>query len=296
MEKNLGTGLTEDQKKLVKKATYASVAVAFLLMGMKYFAWLITDSVSLLATLVDSFLDAGASILNLFAVRHAMQPPSEEYKFGHGKAEALAALGQALFIIGSSIFLMFEAYEKFYAPEPVTETTIGIIIMVASIAITLILVRYQQNVVRQTKSLAISADSLHYFSDVLINSGVILSLLGTWYFGWAWLDPVFGFILAIYILFTAVQIVKEPLQVLMDKELNEESRLLIAKIVTSVKNVKGFHELKTRSSGPRVFIQLHIDMDKNLSFQQAHDTAEEVIRKIEASFPGAEVLVHEDPV
>ncbi len=289
-------GVIRQNKQLVKNATYASIGMACILIGLKYFAWSMTGSISLLSTLLDSFLDLSASVLNFFAVRHAMRPPTENYTFGHGKAEALSALAQAAFIMGSALFFILEVYERFFYPEDIQETGIGIAVMALSIALTIFLVGYQRRIIRKTKSLAIYADSLHYFSDVLINGCVIISLTGTWYFGWEWLDPISGLCIAFYVVYMAVKITIRPLQVLMDRELCEEDRKKIVSIIMKHKEIKGFHELRTRSAGQSVFIQMHLELDKKLSLQRAHEIADEVMKAIEKVFPGAEVLIHQDPV
>ena len=176
----------------MRLATYASVATAVILIGVKLAAWIYTDSVSLLSTLIDSLLDAIASLINLLAVRHALSPPDREHRFGHGKAEPLAALAQATFISGSAVFLVFEASHRLFALEPLEHVGLGIWVMVFAIVVTFVLTRFQAYVVRQTNSLAIEADSLHYVGDMLINGAVIVALLLVSKLGWLWADPVFG--------------------------------------------------------------------------------------------------------
>lgn len=286
----------QERRSLVKRATLVAVVVAGILVCLKFFAWWMTDSISLLSSLLDSLLDTGASFLNLLAVRHAMRPPTDNYRFGHGKAEALAALAQSGFIVTSAVLVMKEAISRFTHPEIIESTGIGVGVMVISIIMTLGLVRFQRQVIAKTESLAVSADSLHYYSDVLMNSGVIVSLVGSWYFGWLWLDPLFGLFISVYIFITAIRIVLQPLQVLMDRELPESYHDKIVDIVMTHPGVKGYHELKTRTSGLRVFIQLHLDLDKNLSLQEAHDIADGLEKKLEHLFPSAEVLIHQDPV
>ena len=290
------TKLTGPQAgRLLRLATAASVTTASVLIAVKLVAFLLTDSVSILSTLVDSLLDAGASLLSLFAVRHALVPADREHRFGHGKAEPLAALGQAAFITGSAIFLMIEASQRFVSPRPVTHGEIGIAVMVFSILATLALVALQRYVIRRTGSLAIKADSLHYVGDILVNAAVIVALVATTQFGWRYIDPIFGVIIAVYILYNAWQIAKGALDMLMDRELPEEDRQKIRDLALAHPSVVGIHDVRTRASGPQIFIQAHIEMDGGLSLLKAHSVADEVEERLLEAFGGAEVILHQDP-
>ena len=175
---------SETAKRLMQRATLAAVCVALLLIALKLAAWLITDSVSLLSSLADSAMDALASLVNLIAVRHALQPADSEHRFGHGKAEPLAGLGQAAFISASGIYLIVEAVGRLIEPRAIERGGVGLGVMVFSIAVTSALVAYQRSVVRRTDSLAIRADSVHYATDILINAGVIVSLLLVMFLDW----------------------------------------------------------------------------------------------------------------
>jgi len=281
--------------RLMQWATYASVSVAGVLIVTKFVAWLMTDSVSILSTLIDSFLDAAASLVNLIAVRHALQPADKEHRFGHGKAEALAGLAQSAFIFGSAMFLFLEAGERFVNPRSIDNTTVGYAVMVFSIVATIGLVIFQKYVVARSGSTAISADSLHYQTDILVNLSVILSLFLVSRMDIKWADPAFAIGIAAYIVYSAWQIGREAFQILMDRELPDEDRKRIKDIVLEQKGVLGMHDLRTRSSGLQVFIQLHLEMDGNMPLSEAHEIADAVESKIEAAFPNAEVIVHEDP-
>lgn len=281
---------------LVKKASYASVCVAVILIVIKFIAWYATNSLSLQATLIDSLLDAAASIINMIAIRHAHRPPNEKYRFGHGKSEAIAAIGQSLFITGSGLWLVYEGTHRLLDQEPITGSAMGIGVMVISMALTYFLIKFQLYVVERTNSAAINADSLHYRSDFLINGGVIVSLVCSFYLGLTWFDPLFGAVIAIYIIYTAWQIASDAFGVLMDKELNPEVRKKITAIARKHPQVHGTHQLRTRSSGFRTFIQLHLELDGNLTLLQAHAIADAVENDIMQEFPEAEVIIHEDPV
>ena len=288
-------GSSAEGARLMCLATYASVAVAGFLILIKLAAWLYTDSISLLSTLIDSLLDVVASLINLFAVRHALVPVDREHRFGHGKAEPLAALGQTAFITGSALFLVFAAGHRLFDPRPVLHSDIGIAVMVVAIVVTFALTRYQAYVVRKTGSVAIKADSLHYVGDMLVNAAVIVALLLASEFGWAVADPLFGLAIAGYIMFNAWRIAHGSLDMLMDRELPEQERARIREIVLEHPSVIDMHDLRTRASGRKTFIQVHIELDGALSLYRAHDVADEVEASLRAAYPGAEVILHQDP-
>jgi ferrous-iron efflux pump FieF len=279
----------------MRLATYASVSVAVVLIVAKYAAWLAIDSVSLLSTLIDSLLDAGASLINLFAVRQALQPADREHRFGHGKAEALAGLAQAAFICGSAVFLLIEAVKRFIEPRVLENTETGIAVMIFSIALTVVLVLFQRYVVRQTDSVAIDADSVHYRMDLLVNASVIVSLILATKMGWRWADPLFATAIAGYIVWGAGAIGFRALNLLMDRELPDAERERIRQIVLAHPGVRDMHDLRTRSSGLQQFIQLHLEMDGALTLTRAHEISNQVEAEIERAFPKAEVIIHEDP-
>lgn len=281
--------------RLKGRAALASVGVASLLIAAKTAACFLTGSVSMLSTLVDSLLDLAASLLNLLAIRQAAVPADREHRFGHGKAEPLAGLGQAAFIGGSAAFLLFEAGQRLLTPVPVENGAIGIVVMLTSIAMTLALVTYQKWVIRQTNSVAIGADSLHYTSDLIVNVGVIAALILSTLLGWTRADPLIAFGVSIYILISAWQVFHGSLNLLMDRELPEDDRERIKTIAMSHPGVRAMHDLRTRSSGTQTFIQLHLELDSELSLGEAHRISDEVMDQIEEAFPMAEVLIHEDP-
>lgn len=281
--------------RLMRAATYASVIIASILILIKLGGWFATNSLSLLATSIDSILDFGASIVNLIAIRHALQPADKEHRFGHGKAEALASLAQAAFIAGSGIFLFLESVERFLEPRVVQNTDIGIGIMVVAIILTAILVGFQAYVVNKTNSIAISADSLHYRADILVNIAVIISLFLSANFNWVIADPIFALLIVFYMLFGAFKIGVTALEVLMDKEFPDEDRKRIKDIAESHEKVLSIHDMRTRSSGANSFIQFHAEMSKDISLLEAHEIADEVMYMVEKSFPNTEVLIHQDP-
>lgn len=278
----------------MKRATYASVSVAALLIVAKLVAWNLSGSVSLLATLIDSVLDAMASLVNLFAVRHALSPADREHRFGHGKAEALAGLAQAVLIAGSALFLMLEASQRLLAPLPLESVGMGMLVMLFSIGLTLALLSYQHRVIRLTDSTAIRADALHYRTDLLVNASVLLALgLSIW--GWPGFDALFAIGIALYILYSAWEIVMHAFEHLMDRELPDAERQEIKHIVREHPQVSGMHDLRTRRAGAATFIQLHLELDDELSLLQAHTISDEVEASIQQRFPAADVIIHIDP-
>lgn len=280
---------------LMKLATYASVTVATVLIITKAAAWVLTDSISMLSTLIDSLLDVGASLLNLIAVRHALEPADKEHRFGHGKAEALAGLAQAAFIAGSAMFLVVQAVERLFNPRLLINTEIGYWVMVLAIALTVALVAFQRYVVRKTGSIAITADSAHYQMDILVNGSVIVSLFLASQFGLAWADPMFAIGIAAYIVWGAWQIGATSMNMLMDRELPDADRQRIREIALSHPSVLGVHDLRTRSAGNQLFIQMHLEMNGDITLHDAHVISDQVEASVMKAFPNAEVLIHEDP-
>src|SRR5438874_353590 len=282
-------------QRLRLRATYASLAVAAVLIAAKFAAWISTGSVALLSSLVDSLVDLAASLVSFFAVRHAAVPADREHRFGHGKAEPLAALGQSAFLIGSAMLLMAEAVRRLVQPAAVTNPGTGIAVMVFSIVVTLGLVTYQRHAVRQTGSLAIGADELHYRSDLILNGSVILTLLLGQTLRLPILDPLLGGAIGIWIIYGAVRIARLSLTQLMDRELPDDERARIRAIAESRPEVSAVHDIKTRVAGPTAFIQLHIEMDGEMNLLHAHEVSDAVEAELGRAFPHAEIIIHEDP-
>jgi ferrous-iron efflux pump FieF len=290
---HLATG-PEETARLMRLATYASISVASVLIVAKLVAWGMSDSISLLATLIDSVLDALASLINQVAVRHALTPADKEHRFGHGKAEALAGLSQSMFIAGSAGFLLLEAGRRIINPTPVEAPGIGMLVMVFSIFATMLLLGVQNHVIRKTNSTAIKADAMHYRVDLLVNGSVILAL---WLSarGWSEFDALFAFAIAIYILYSAWEIIRVSYDQLMDRELPDEQRETIKQRVLQHKKVRGLHDLRSRHSGVMTFIQLHLELDDDLSLLEAHKISDEVEMSLLKVFPGSEIIIHIDP-
>ncbi|CAH0534577.1 Ferrous-iron efflux pump FieF [Vibrio stylophorae] len=282
-------------QQLVQWAALAATIVASLLLTSKLVVWWYTESVSMLASLVDSALDLLASLTNMLVVRYALQPADEEHRFGHGKAESLAALAQAAFISGSACFLVLNGVERFFRPQDIQSPELGVGISFVAILVTLALLSFQRYVVRQTQSQAIAADALHYQSDLLMNGAILVALALSWW-GWWWADPVFAVLIGVYILVSAGKMAQQAVQSLLDRQLPEDECKLIYQRALAVPQVCGAHQLRTRQAGEIRFIQLHIELDDELSLIDAHTVADQVEDAILEQFPAADVLIHLDPL
>ncbi|MGD2074252.1 MAG: cation diffusion facilitator family transporter [Gammaproteobacteria bacterium] len=282
------------KRRLLHLATGASVATAGILIAAKLAAWLLTGSVSVLASLVDSLMDAAASVVNLIAVRYSLEPPDAEHRFGHGKAESLAGLAQATFIGGSAVFLVLHAVDRLLHPRPLQDVPVGVSVMVFAIAATLVLLAIQRYVIRRTGSTAIRADSLHYRSDLLVNASIILALMLETR-GWTGFDPVFALAIAAYILYSAWHIGHDAFQLLMDRELPPEMQERVRRVALDDARVLGIHDLRTRQSGQTPFVQLHIELHPDMSLTEAHAIADHIESAIRETLPGADVIIHQDP-
>jgi len=228
-------------------------------------------------------------------VRHAATPADREHRFGHGKAEPLAALGQSAFLVGSAMLLMAEAIRRLVSPEPVANPPAGIAVMLFSIVVTIGLVTYQRHVVHHTGSLAIGADELHYRGDIILNFSVIATLLLGQMFSVPLLDPLFGAAVGVWIIYSAVKIARLSLTQLMDRELPDPERARIREIAENNPDVTAVHDIRTRIAGPTAFIQLHIEMDGAMNLLHAHEVSDAVEAELHRAFPHAEVIIHEDP-
>ena len=285
---------TREHARLLRLATRASLAVASILIVSKAVAWFLSGSVSLLAGLTDSVLDGAASLLNLLAVHYALQPADDDHRYGHGKAEAMAGMAQALFIAVSALLIGYQAIERLQDPRPLHQAGIGIAVMILSLLLTLALLKLQYRVIRETGSNAVRADSLHYRSDLLLNSSILVALLLA-HFGWPQLDAMFGLGIALYILWSASLIARESTAILMDKELPSDVSEQMLALACGVPGVLGAHDLRTRMSGNHWFVQLHLELPGTLTLAAAHTLCDQVEEAINKQFPRAEVLVHADP-
>ena len=283
-----------EHARLLRLATRASVAVACVLIVTKAIAWWLSGSVSMLAGLTDSLLDGVTSLLNLLAVHYALRPADDDHRYGHGKAESLAGMAQALFIAGSAVLIALQAFERLKHPEPVGAPWLSIGVIILSLGLTMALLMLQHRVVRETGSNAVRADSLHYRSDLLLNGSILIALVLAG-FGFHQVDAWFGLGIAAYILWSAIQIARESFAVLMDEELPPDVSQHMLELARGVPGVLGAHDLRTRVSGNHWFVQLHLELPGELTLSVAHGISDQAADAIHREYPKAEVLVHADP-
>ena len=280
---------------LTTRAALASVGMALFLLGLKGYAAVETGSVAMLGSLADTALDLLASLVTLFGVRIAATPPDREHRFGHGKAEALAALAQVVLISISAAAIGWRAVARLIDGETTARAEYGIAVSLVAIAATLALLAYQRSVIRRTGSVAIRTDNVHYQSDLLLNASVIAALALDQYLGFTGADPLFGIAIALWLIWGAWAASSHALDQLMDREWPEERRRRLIEIAGRHPAGLGIHDLRTRSSGTSDFAQFHIWVDPAMTVAAAHDAVEEIEEAIKAEFPGCEVLIHLDP-
>lgn len=280
---------------LPKLAIYYSVTCSLIIIVAKTIGWLLSDSVSVFASLADSFLDIAASLINLFALNYAIQPPDNEHRFGHGKAEDLAVFTQASFFAISGLFVAVAAIKRFIKPVIIEQSNIAIFIMVFSILVTTGLVLFQRHVIKSTKSTVVEADHLHYFTDLLSNVATLATLIIASYFHFPIIDTIFAFAISLYIIWGSIKLFKKAIDNLLDHEFPDEEKAIIDKIIKSHPQIINFHDLKTRYSGKKPFIQFALEMNGEISLRKAHDLAHEVEHELLKEFPDAEIIIHQAP-
>lgn len=277
------------------RAAIASVVAALLLGGLKAYAAWTTGSVAMLASLSDSLLDLIASLVTLAGVRIAAQPADANHRFGHGKAEALAALFQVVLISASATFIAVRAIERLTSGEVAADPEAGIVVSVIAIGVTLLLTAYQARAIAASGSIAIRTDRLHYQSDLLLNSGVIAALVLESVLHLRGADPVFGIGIALWLLWGAWHAAIDAIGQLMDREWPDEKRRAFIACAAAIPGFESLHDLRTRSSGSQDFAQFHIHVPASMSVAEAHDVVEALEARLEAEFPGTEILIHVDP-
>lgn len=287
--------MTDNLDKLKKYATYSSVIAAVIIITMKMVGWVLTNSLSIFASLTDSLLDAVTSVLNLLAVHYALKPADDEHRFGHHKAEDLAVFVQSAFFGASGIFLVIAAIKRVFDPQPLDYSYHGIIIMICSIIVTVCLIAFQRYVIKKTGSDVIKADSLHYSIDLLSNIAVIISLIIVLKWNFHIVDPLFAILVAIFILHGSWELLCVAFDKLMDRELSEEKKQRIIAIIREHNTIQGFHDLKTRHAGNKVFIQFHLELDPHLTLNKVHNISTEIEHKLREEFENAEIIIHQDP-
>lgn len=254
-----------------------------------------TGSLSIFSSMIDSLADAFSSLISLVAVRFSALPLDDKHRYGYGKAESISAFLQAAFIIGSGIFVLYDGIRRFIKPETVVETTLGISIMFLSILSTLIVIGFQKYAAKKTKSLALEAESQHYTVDILTNSAIIISLLFLKYLDWQWIDIVTACMISAYLIWNALILALTALNEMTDREADDSVKDIIKNAVNETTGALGYHDLRSRVSGARTFVELHLELDGNLTLFEAHKISDEVEEKIIKELPNVQLIVHQDP-
>ncbi|MCP4985815.1 MAG: cation diffusion facilitator family transporter [Colwellia sp.] len=286
---------SDDYAFWVRLAAISSSSTALILVVIKLYAWLVTDSSAMLASTTDSILDLFASVMSIVILRFALAPADKEHTFGHGKAESLAGLVQASFVLGSAIILIFSGVSRLLNPQEIVQSEVAIWVTIISIMLTLALVGFQRYVIKRTGSIIISGDALHYQSDLLLNLGVLVAIVLSQGY-WLQADGVFTIAVALYLVFGASQIMIQSISQLMDSELSDEELTQIKAIVSDHTQAIGIHELRTRQSGSRRFVQFHLELNDKLSLLEAHDIGDEIEAEICKILSPCEVFIHHDPI
>lgn len=280
--------------KLMRRAPYYSTLVAILIFIAKVYGWVSTNSVSILAALIDSMLDISSSLIIILAMHLSLQPPDNEHRFGHDKIEDLAIFMQSIFFFVSGLFALYSAICRFIDPYPITDIDVGINVMIFSSALTLILLIYQNFVIKQTGSRLIIVDKLHYFTDLLTTVAIIISVYLS--SRWIIIDTLVAVGISVYIIYNGYVIFMKSIKNLIDQEFDDEDKGKIMSILSQFsKDVHAVHELKTRYAGTKPFIQFHIELDGDITLTKAHVITDKIMMLIEEAFPGAEVIIHADP-
>lgn len=285
----------DDAHATTRRITTLSVGTATILIVMKAFALGASGSVSILATLADSSLDLIASLATFFAVRWAAAPADPEHRYGHGKAEALAGLVQAGLIFASAVFIGWEAVQRIFDPRPVAAGGWAVGVVVASIAVTLWLVWMQTQALKKTASLAVAGDRAHYAADLAANVVVLIGVISGAYLGAPGLDAAAGLVVAVWLFWGAISLLRESADHLLDHAGPEEARATIAAAVLADPRISGLHQLRTRLAGQVLMVQMHVDLDPQLTLEAAHAIVVEAEQRIQAAFPHADILIHADP-
>jgi ferrous-iron efflux pump FieF len=280
---------------LTARAALASVSVALFLLALKSYAAWATGSVAMLGSLADTGLDVLASLITLYGVRIAAEPADREHRFGHGKAEALAALAQVGIIAFSGLGIGWRAVDRLLGHQATAHAEYGIAVSILAILATLGLLAYQRRVIAQTGSVAIATDHVHYQSDLLLNLSVIAALVLEQYLSLTGADAAFGILIALWLLWGAWHASSRAVDQLMDKEWPEAKRRRFVEVAALHPALKGLHDLRTRTSGAHDFVQFHVWVDPAMTVAEAHRVMDEVEHELEAEFPGVEILIHIDP-
>lgn len=278
-----------------RRVALLSVATASILIVVKAIAWVASGSVAILASLSDSALDLVASLITVYAVRYAAEPPDAEHRFGHGKAEAFSSLMQGGLVFASGALIGREAINALLHPRPVEHGLAGVVVMLISIGLTLALITAQTRVVKASGSIAISGDRAHYAADLASNAVALVGVGAAAWLGLAWMDAAAGLLVALWLIWGAIGVFREASAQLMDQELPEEERTRIVQLATQDPRILGVHQLRTRASGPYVHMQMHADLAADISLAEAHSIMVAAENRLLEAFPSADIIIHPDP-
>ena len=280
---------------LTRRISLLSVATASVLVAAKAAAWIASGSVALLASLADSGLDLLAALVTFYAVRYAAAPPDREHRFGHGKAEAFASLLQAGLVFASAALVAREAVAQLGQPAAVAHGGWAVAVMALSMVLTFALITAQTRVLRRTASVAVAGDRAHYASDLASNLLALAGIAAAAWLGFGWFDAVAALAVAALLVWGAVGVFREASAELMDQELGPEARAEIVRLMTQDPRVSDVHQLRTRASGPYIHMQMHIELDPQLSLEAAHEVLVAGEKRLLAAFPSADIIIHADP-
>ena len=277
------------------KAGIFTIALSIFLVLIKAFAYVVTGSVAVLSSLIDSFMDVNVSTLNYWAIRYSAKPADEEHRYGHGKIEGLAALLQASLISGAAVFLAFEALSRLTGGQQMQNHIVAVVVMTVSAAVSLVIVAIQNHALTKSGSLAVESEKAHYSSDIIVHGGVMMTVIIQYYNGPAWIDAAFALLVVVWLANTAREIAGKGLDMVLDRELPEEQRRKILDLIKAHEGVLGVHDLRTSRSGMKEIITFDIEADPKLSLHDAHAITKDLEREILEIFPEAEVMIHVDP-
>ncbi len=282
---------------LQKKATMVASATATLLIVLKLFVGILSGSVAVLASAIDSVLDLIVSAFNYFAISKSEQPANHKFNYGKGKIEALAGVIEGTIITISGLFILYEAIRKSISKQEITHLDVSIMVMLASLVITLLLLLFLNYVAKKTGSMVVKSDALHYKTDVLSNGAVLASLIIFHITNWHLVDTIMGIVIALYIIHSAYQIIKDGVYILLDAALDEEIVEEIKKIIIEEKEISDFHYLKTRKSANTNFVDVHLVFSPGISLLRAHHAGDRIEENIKALMPTETWVInaHLDP-
>ena len=281
---------------LIKAASIASLFVSSTLIIIKYFGWTETDSISILGSLADSLIDFLASIFVFIAISFSSLPADKEHRFGYGKSEGLVVFIQSLLIGVSGLYVFSEAIQRFFHPSEINQPSFAVWIIVVSIVLSIALVSFQKYVVNISQSKAIESDQYHYLTDLYINISVLISVLVSGWTSYLFIDSLIGLFIAVFVIYSAINLLKKSFKILLDHELPNSERAQIKAIALTHPEVMGFHDLRTRDAGRNYVIQFHLELDPQMTLLHSHEVIEQVMEQVLDAFPDAEIIVHSDPL